>query len=1180
MGDGRQRGGLDVSGVAGGGGELAAFRAQAAERANALQREASRPDVSAWVSASAGSGKTKVLIDRVLALLLAGAVPSKLLCLTFTKAAAAEMSNRLADTLAEWATVPRDKLIAKIAPLVGGTPEPADLVLARTLFARVLDVPGGMKIQTIHAFCQSVLGRFPLEARVAPHFQVLDERSAAELLHAAREESLAGSKDLDAAMAAVASHAQEERFTELMGELLRERGRVARAIADPDSLRASLDLLRRRLGLRAGESRESLLEEGCTDAALDLIGLGLALDGLKQGTKTDTEKAARIDRWLQADLVGRIASLQDYLEAFFTDGGKGDLRAKLINKAALAAAPGADAILAQEAQRLEALRTALRAHAVYEATAALLEIARAVLAAYGRHKQARALLDYDDLILLTRDLLTEAPGRADWVLYKLDGGLDHVLIDEAQDTNPEQWEVVAALTEEFFSGEGAADAGRSIFAVGDPKQSIYGFQRADPEGFARMRDHFADRVVDAGEVMREVPLDVSFRSTAAVLDAVDRVFADPAAADGLFLEGSPLAHRPVRSGQAGLVELWPPVDPEDPDLIDPWLPPAEASLRQPPVVRLARLVARRIWQWTADPDWAERPEAQLPSKGRRLRPGDILVLVRRRNVFVEALVRALKGLNVPVAGIDRMVLTEQLAVMDLIALGRVLLLPEDDLTLATLLKSPLIGLDEEELFALAHERAGSLWAALTTRREERPSFAEAHRRLAALLAGVDFERPFELYAGLLGAGDGRRRLVSRLGPDANDPIDEFLALALFYEREHVPSLEGFLNWLDASGQEIKRDLEHGGEAVRVMTVHGAKGLQAPVVILPDSLQTPQPDKGLLWLEQAEAGSLPIWPLKKDHDGPAAAEARAGAAEAREREYRRLLYVAMTRAEDRLYVCGWNTSRQAPEGCWYDLVERALSDYAEPVDFDFSAEMDGGWRGPGWRLATAQAVGTEDDRPTEIATAPDVPLPEWALRPPAPEPSPPRPLAPSRPSGEEPPVASPLADVQEGRFRRGLLVHRLLQHLPDLAAGKRRAAGARYLAQPLHEIDAAEQESVLDEVMTLLDDPALRDLFGPESLAEAPLSGVLEGKDGISVISGQVDRLLVSDQSILVVDYKTNRQPPASEEEVPSVYVRQMASYRAVLQRIFPERPISCVLLWTVGARVMHLSDSLLARHAP
>lgn len=1156
--------------------------------AEAEQRRAARPDASAWVSASAGSGKTKVLVDRTLALLLRGAVPGRLLCLTFTKAAAAEMANRLAERLADWATLPEPELVEDITPLLGHAPETDDLDLARSLFARVLDEPGGMKIQTIHGFCQSILGRFPLEADVAPHFQVLDERSASELLLAAREETLTrGASGLAVALAEVTTHVQEQAFMDLMGDLLKERGRLAPVVESTAALDALMRRLRKRLGLGDPESEAAILDAACADEVLDLIGLRIVLDGLTQGGKRDRERGARIAAWLEAP-ARRPERFSSYLAAFFTQGGEGDVFKTLIHKEALAiAGPGAEAILTQEAQRLYEVRARLRAEAVLRATASLLHIGGAVLSVYGRHKTARALLDYDDLILRTRDLLTAQRDGAAWVLYKLDGGLEHILIDEAQDTNPEQWQVVAALSDEFFAGEGRADALRSVFAVGDPKQSIYGFQRAKPENFRIMREHYLERAGDAGQAMEDVSLAVSFRSTAPVLALVDKVFASPEARDGLFLGETPLEHIAARQGQAGLVELWPPVDPLEAEAPDPWAPPGEGealeAAGEPPPLRLAALIARRIWRWTCDPAAADDAESRLESKDRRLQPGDIMVLVRRRNVFVEALVRELKRLEVPVAGVDRMVLSEQLAVMDLVALGRALLLPEDDLTLATVLKGPLISLSEEALFELAYGRDDTLWSALGRKAGSVEGAAEAHATLSALMARADFVRPFELYADLLAAGGGRRRLVGRLGPDANDPIDEFLALALAYEREHLPSLEGFLHWFEAGGQEVKRDLDHGAGAVRVMTVHGAKGLQAPVVILPDTRQLPQHERGLLWLEgeAPEAREqLPLWPLSRRYDFEAAVAARERTRRDQEREHRRLLYVAMTRAEDRLYVCGWNTQRAAPAGCWYELIEAAMSELGEAFEFDCRGELEGGWSGAAWRLRSAQEAPPTPE-PLPLASEPGVPLPVWAEVAPGPEPALPRPLSPSRPTEAEPPVTSPLGAAEQDPYRRGLLVHRLLQHLPALSPDSRREAGRRYLAQPQHGLGDSERAEILADVMAVLENPGFVDLFGPGSRAEAPVAGVVVGRDGRSqVIAGQVDRLLVTDDAVWVIDYKTNREPPVDSSAVSLTYLRQMAAYRAVLQAIFPDRPISCALLWTVGPRLMQLSDDLLAGHAP
>ncbi len=1159
----------------------AALRQEKTVKAAAVQRRAAAPEASVWVAASAGTGKTKVLTDRVLSLMLHGNDPARILCLTFTKAAAAEMANRLAQRLARWVALDDGALSDQLAALLGRPPEESMLATARRLFARVLDAPGGIKIQTIHAFCQSLLGRFPLEAGVPPHFQVLDERSAAEMLTASREEVLAAARvprgaPLAEAIAVVTAQVHEQGFTELMAELIAERARLSRLSDRHGGIEGLVAALREALNLHPDETADSLLAAATADQAFDLMGLRLAAEAMAGGSKIDRAHAALIADWLAAAPEARAAHIWDYLAAFFTKGGHGDVYKTLIHKDALDGLPGATEILSGEARRLEVLRAGLRAVTVAEATAALLRLGHAILAAYRRHKRARGLLDYDDLILETVALL-ERPGTAAWVLYKLDGGLDHILIDEAQDTNPEQWRVIQAITAEFFAGEGARQLARTVFAVGDAKQSIFSFQRADPAAFDRMRAHFAGRAAGAQQPWDKVDLGVSFRSTAAVLEAVDRTFADPAARDGVLFGETALAHDPVRVGQAGLVELWPAAMPLDTEEPEPWAPPQARRGTAAARTRLARLLARRIWRWTRAAAGAKDAESWLASKGRRLKPGDILVLVRRRNEFVEELVRALKQLDVPVAGVDRMVLTEQLAVMDLIALGRVLLLPEDDLNLATVLKGPLVGLTEEQLFDLAHGRDGSLWAELARRARGDPAFGQAHAVLAALQARADYVRPYELYAELLGRGRGRDRLLARLGPEAGDPIEEFLSLALAFEREQVPSLEGFLHWLEAGAQTVKRDMEHGSDAVRVMTVHGAKGLQAPVVLLPDTMQVPQTGRGLLWL----AGDGPaLWPIRKNLDGPAAEAARAAAARAQDQEYRRLLYVAMTRAEDRLYVCGWQTAKAAPDSCWYRQIETALGGVAEEISFDFAAEVEDGWTGRGLRLATVQAAAPEEAPAPAVRTEPPPPLRPWAREAPPPEPAPPRPLAPSRPASEEPAVRSPLGPDEGRRFRRGRIVHRLLQSLPDLPAERREDAARRFLARPLHRLDGQLQAEILAETLAVLAHPDFAALFGPGSRAEVPVVGTVEGEGGVQVVSGQVDRLVVAAQSVMIVDYKTNRPAPSSESKVPALYLRQMAAYRAVLAGIYPDRRIESCLLWTDGPRIMQLSDHLLAGHAP
>ena len=1148
-----------------------------AAAAAAAQRRALNPEESVWVAASAGTGKTKVLTDRMLALMLGGTDPSRILCLTFTRAAAAEMANRINDRLAAWTTLPPGKLAEELVALTGRFPREHETARARQLFARILEVPGGAKIATIHAFCQSLLRRFPLEAKVPPEFAVLDERNAREALAEAAEAVIVAARNnaepgLAEALGIVARYAPEERFAELVDALAAGRGKLHAAMAVGEA--ALRERLCAALSVPRDATEEDLAAAFCAAGAGDEPGLRAAAAALACGSTADQGRGAIIARWC-ADPAGRPGLFDPYIAAFLTADGA--VRQILITKTAAAKALSVDpaAVLAAEGERVRRLQAARAGVALVSATAALLRVGAAVLRAYDRRKALHGLLDYDDLVLKALDLLRR-PGVAPWVLFKLDGGLDHILIDEAQDTNPEQWDIVAALAAEFFAGEGAADGARTVFAVGDAKQSIYSFQRADPRDFSRMRHHFETRINAAKRGWSVVPLEISFRAAEPLLAAVDAVFRHAAAADGVVLDGRAIHHVAARTGQAGIVELWPPVLPEPEAALDPAGGTAPQARPTEPHTRLARAIAATIAQWLANGE-------RLEPRGRALRPGDVMVLVRRRNDFVRDLLRALKARDVPVAGADRLTLAQEMPVRDLVALGQFLLLPEDDLNLATVLKGPLFDLSEDMLFRLAHGRGNQrLWARVCHFAGEDLLLAAAAARLRELLARADFVPPFELYAEILGAGGGRRAMLEHLGPEAADPIDEFLALALAYERDHVPSLQGFLQWLIAGDIEIKRDFgEHRRDEVRILTVHGAKGLEAPVVFLPDTMQLPDPRVPLLWSERE---NLPLWRPRGDLAAPFYRGERDASRRRALQEYRRLLYVALTRAQDRLYVCGWQTKRPGKEApTWHGLCDAGWRGVATPFAFDtrvLIGERDG-WQGEGLRLATPQtAPPSRDHQPAGAPYSGKLPL--WAMTPPPPEPTPPRPLLPSRPSGPEPATLSPLAVAGRDRFKRGLIVHRLLQSLPELPAAEREAAARQFLALPLHALAAAEQAEICAETLAVLGEPGFAALWGPEAQAEVPVVGLIAGSDAGSehAVSGQIDRLLVEADHVLIVDFKTVRPPPATAEAVPPLYLRQLATYRAALARIYPARRIDCAILWTAGPLLMPIGAGLLDRHLP
>jgi ATP-dependent helicase/nuclease subunit A len=1139
------------------------------------QRSASAPNASVWVSASAGTGKTKVLTDRVLRLLLNGTPPERILCLTFTRAAAAEMALRISTGLAAWTIADDAALAEDLAALTDVEPDAETCDLARRLFAAVLDVPGGMKIQTIHAFCQSLLRRFPLEAGVAPHFQVADERMSLELLGAARARVMTAAQrgpgdPLTDALAHMTAIVGEVEFGGLLDAVSEHRPRFDALIARYGGTDGFTRAMRARLDVAEGATATGFLAAASADEAFDADGLAHAVQVLSDGTKTDRDRATQVDTWLKSDQATRAARFGAYRGAYFTQAGKPT--ANLVTKKLAAANPQIAAILSREQRRLEELSEQWNAVRVAESSAALIEVAAHHLAFYRREKERQAALDYDDQIDISRRLLT-SPGLAPWVLYKLDGGLDHLLIDEAQDTSPDQWSVIASLADEFFVGEGSRDVLRTMFVVGDEKQSIFSFQGADPRALVGMHRHFERRVKAAEQLWQPVPLEVSFRSTSAVLTVVDTVFAQDDARAGVTFEPAPIRHLVERTGAGGRVELWTPVEPRESTERAAWTPPVAREPADDPAGALATLIADRIKDWTDGPATIERG-AWLESRDRRVQPGDVMVLVRRRTGFVDHLLRALKARDVAVAGVDRMVLTDQLAVMDLIALGAFCLLPSDDLTLATVLKSPLVGLDEDALFTLAHGRDKErLWTALRRRRDENPLFEEAYNALAVLLAAADTMPPFEFYTEVLTVHGGRRGLLARLGPESADAIDEFLALALTYGRSHAPSLQGFLHWIEDGRAEIIRDLEQGRNEVRIMTVHGAKGLQAPIVFLPDTMRKPQETPRLLWLEDESPAAEPgaatglLWPGRTRREDAVSRAARARVRAAQDDEYRRLLYVAMTRAEDRLYVCGWRGKQKAPPDCWYELIRRGIESLEDTEPF----ETPDGHSGLCYAVPqTAEPAPRPPTRPVQDAL---VLVPPELKRPPAPEPALPRPLAPSR-AGDAPPVRSPIDLDGRSTLERGVFVHRMLELLPALEPAARPDAAHRVLAGS--GLPDTVRDSLIADTLSLLTMPALAPLFGPDALAEAPIAAVV----GNRAIAGQIDRLLARDEEVIAVDYKTGRVPPESAESVPKAYIDQMAGYRAALAAVFPDRKITCGLLFTDGPALIWLPDELLTTSAP
>lgn len=1112
-------------------------------------RDATDPRNFAWISANAGSGKTRLLTDRVTRLLLRGADVSRILCLTYTKAAAAEMASRLFDRLGAWALLPDESLLQQLEDIGAGPQECGDLNRARRLFAQALETPGGLKIQTIHAFCQSLLARFPVEAGIPARFSVIDDRDAAESLGESRnfvlEKAAAGDAVLASAIGLLASRANDTRFADILNSAIIARGKLQNLLSlhggNPENF---FHHLRKVLDVAEGDTEDAVRVRLCTELAAENPQFLTVAELFSRGLKSDQQLAERLTDFVKA---GMNAGQYDRLRsAFFT--ADGTARKTLVTKKTAEANPNAVAWVETLRDRVLTADDQQRRIATASMTEAVLRVAFAVFDRYRQIKQARSALDYDDLISATIRLF-ETAEAAQWVLYKLDGGIDHILVDEGQDTSREQWQIVSRLAAEFFAGLGARpeSQNRRLFVVGDEKQSIFSFQGAEPAAFGEYRDRFRSQADGGGLPFIDYRPAISRRSATTILEFVDAVFETDTARDGLTSDRDLIHHDADRS-DIGRVEIWPLVpSPERREFVP--LAPVDAIEPGAHSILAAR-IAGRIAGWL-------KHGVSLPG-GEPVTAGDIMILVRRRNVFSEEMIRELLDRGVPVAGADRMVLIEQLAVMDLVALGQFALLPEDDLNLAALLKSPIAGFTEQDLYDLAQPRKGSLWDELCARTHERPAFAEAHTLLVNALSDADQIPPFEFYSRILNRG-ARSRLVSRLGVETDDAVDEFLALALAHERAHAPSLQSFLAWFAGGAGEVKRDMEQAGGAVRIMTVHGAKGLEAKVVFLPDTFQTPNHEarSNLLFADDCVFFGMP------PHLECKPATTAKQAAHKREMdEYRRLLYVAATRARDALIVCGYHTGNRkepSPE-CWYSLLDAAGQKLGKPEVDDTEKIIAIGVPFSASRAATR--------------TPSNIQMPGFLRKSAAPETITPL-LRPSRiPGLEEPLVASPAGQKAGSRFRRGLLMHALLAKLPDLPRDQRDSTGMAWLSR--QGVTAADAKSLLDDAHRILDAPQFSALFGDNSRAEVAITARFP-ELGNARISGQIDRLSVGEESVLIADFKTNRDVPQSVTDVPKLYLAQMALYRAGLRKIYPGKDVACALIWTDSALLMLLPDESLDR---
>ncbi len=1118
-------------------------------RNDATQRQISAADPlrSTWLSANAGSGKTKVLTDRVARLLLNNVSPENILCLTYTKAAASEMQNRLFKTLGAWAMKENPALKKELTELgFDRDITEAELSDARTLFARAIETPGGLKIQTIHSFCSSLLRRFPREAGVSPQFKEIEDR-AIELLCTDILEDIALSDQ---------------------AELL---DGITAVISDVNIASLLKDLIRKRKLIQLNPTQADVFGWFNVDpdfSETDLLDLAFEPDDLDllHSFITPCRESSKPTDHKVADLFAQITSLDvsalSKLENLFLFGAK----TKAPFQAKIDAVPTAETrkrmanYMPQLNDLMERIQ-AVRAHRINFESAAktwgIWKFATYFLPEYERQKQLRGWLDFDDLIQKTQHLLT-SPEVAQWVLFRLDGGIDHILVDEAQDTSPTQWDVIEKLAQEFTSGQGAhADKERTIFVVGDKKQSIYSFQGADPREFDRMKAEFAERLENANRPLQDMTLEYSFRSSHAILSFVDEVFLNRDASG--FAAGN--RHMAFKSNMPGRVDLWPALDKVEDDKDKNWEDPVNLLGQHNHNVQLADKIATEIQRMLLE-------QAPIPIEidktghylMRPVQAGDFLILVRKRSHIFQEIIRACKRLELPIAGSDRLKVGAEIAVKDLAALLAFLDTPEDDLALAVALKSPLFGWTEQSLFALAHNRKEPyLWRALFGQRDAYPTEVDM---LQDLRRNADFLRPYDLLERILTRYDGRRNLLARLGSEAEDGINALLSQALAYEQTEVPSLTGFLVWMETDDLEIKRQLDSASDQIRVMTVHGAKGLEAPIVILPDTAEARKNDRDLVI---SDVDKL-VWRANAENAPDLTTDLKQQKSTESDYENDRLLYVALTRAEKWLIIAGAGNTTSKTTLTWYQQLEIAMGrvgaiDCPTPLGVGMRYEF-GDWSLPITLPERSQPTKTDH-------------LDAWAAQPAVPPVVPKTTFAPSDLGGAKA-LASDQGLDEDSAKLRGSQIHRLLEMLPHLPETDWAAQAPMILdhagltAQPDHLAD------LLQHAKRVLLAPELGFLFAKNTHAEVGISAPIAELGG-RTLNGIIDRLIITDDSVLAVDFKTNASVPQDPHSTPLGLLRQMGAYAAALALIYPDKPVKTAILWTATGTLMYLPQESVAQ---
>ncbi len=1078
-----------------------------------MRKNAINPNFSVWVNASAGTGKTKILIDRVLRLLLEN--KRNILCLTFTNAAANEMENRVHSIISKWAICSESVLIADLEQLdffpmssqhpylssQCSTRENKDyLTRARRLFSELENL--GLTIQTIHAFCYKLISNFPIEAGIAPNCTL----SECKELHSIVFDKALHNEAVQDSINFIATEIDENKLRDLLYTLC-----IKRSISENDSeyikdklsapdeihdLQSETTEHIKRLaeilseGSKRDQSYSAMLYDWCNRFLVKspIIPPLSVIPAREAGIQKKRNMDPSVKHWDDTGMERKDTRIEDLAKVFLkSESHEKKSISSIATKSTLEKFRDAEQIIESVQNVVFTHIKDMNSYQIFKRTSSLLGIFKVYVDLYSSEKSKNALLDYNDIIGLATNLLSN-PNYKDWILFNLDQKIDHILVDEAQDNSISQWKIITNLCDEFFAGN---DEKRTLFVVGDVKQSIYRFQGANPHLFNYMQQYFHTKTGSRDWISCQ--LEKSFRSTPEVLMLVDRIF-NNFRTEISFVDNE-IKHVPHRENDQGYIEIWP--------ALPKCKEKEQRALQIPLTCRenyiitdrlLAQTIANRIHNWLNE-------GRILVAKDRHIEPRDIVILVRQRNVLVDYIISELKKANVPVVGRDYFRIMDYIAVQDLIALAEFLLLQANDLALANALKSPLFNFTEDDLFNIAYDRKEhSLWERI------HDYSVVIYSELNYLINLSRIESPLALFTHILRTG--KKKFAARLGLECFEVLDEFMNLVLQFEN---PSLQAFVQWIKENNPEIKNDMQSERNAVRIMTIHKSKGLQAPIVFLVDTNTVPRNSESIIF----DGTEVPFW-CGKNNNAYCDQVKREKKLEDYN-EYLRLLYVALTRAEDELYIL---SKEPVQKGSWYDLITQ----YGEPYEKKqaylqpiFKEKVE---------VLCVNANYPYIYKKRDYFDVPVISLPP-ALR--------------------EVVVIEEESKQEEG-FTRGKIIHSILQYMPKIEKERRKNWVRKYL----DNINTSEdKDEIYSKILAFNEKYGY--LFDLEGKSEITLSGIIDGEP----VLVRLDRLCITQDKAIIIDYKSHRNVSVS---LLNEIKKQMLTYKTLVQEIYPNKQVECVVI--------------------